>query len=126
MARADHGMGTSTPGTPQGIPDASGDEDVVTRSEERVVSGPDGLERAPSGTPPGYQNPQARTSAPPVAVAHGAGDESTARTANQSREKEDGVAQGDAITPADVLGNIQAQNQAEEDTKKARRIEARD
>ena len=126
MARADHGMGSSTPGTPQGIPNASGDEDATTRAEERVVSGPDGLERAPSGTGAGYRDPQAQTSAPSVAGAHGTGDETSARTADRSREKEDGAPHDKSATPAEVIGNIQAMNQAEENTQKARRIQSED
>lgn len=112
MARANSGMGT---GTPQGSSSAFSDDSAASRPEERVIPGPEGLERAPSGHGAGYKDPQATKPPAPVKGAHGAGDETSARTADTSREKEDGAPEDKSATPEQVLGNIAAEQQAQAD-----------
>ena len=57
------------------------DEDLSSKPEERVIAGVSGIERAPSGTPPGYQGDQ---NGPNKPVGQGEGDTSDVTSSGSS------------------------------------------
>lgn len=91
------------------------DENIASQPEERVVAGASGMERAPSGTPPGYEGSQSRSNKP---VGQGEGDTSDVTSSGSSAtgthggssvQRPAGGGHGDELDPSQIAGEMRAE-----------------